>query len=220
MKCLFVIPAYNTQSSLLNVLLELRTYCDNDILVVDDGSTPDLHIGNNSSSSIFLIKNTNNKGKGYSLKKAIKYALNNSYTHIVTIDSDLQHNPSYINKFINAGDYIDIVFGQRSFKSPMPIHRILSNKITSKLLSLLIKNKVQDSQCGYRRYRLEIFNNKELFEDGYQFESEVLLKCLNGNSSIYHINIETLYPDNNKSYMNNRKDTYKFIKLILRHIFA
>lgn len=220
MKTLIVIPAYNTQNSLLDVLLGLQDKCSNDILVVDDGSDKALYVNNEVKNNVVLVANDKNRGKGYSLKKAIKYAQDNKYTHMVTIDSDMQHNPDFIGKFIKSNSEFDIVFGKRSFKSPMPFHRMLSNKITSMIISFLIKNKIEDSQCGYRKYKLSIFENIELLENGYQFESEVLLKCLNSKSLISNINIETLYPENNKSYMNNSKDTYKFVKLIIRQIFA
>ena len=100
----------------------------------------------------------------------------------------------------------------------MPFLRRLSNKITSKIISKLTNNTILDSQCGYRRYRLEDVLSESYTEKGFQFESEVLIKCLNDNTSMTQIKIETIYDKNNKSYINHVSDTLKFIKLILKSL--
>ena len=101
----------------------------------------------------------------------------------------------------------------------MPFIRRLSNTITSLLISILTKQKIKDTQCGYRLYDLDLFNELESKEDGYQFESEILLKKINIKSKIKSVQISTIYNDS-KSHINNFIDTYKFIKLILRNILC
>ena len=60
MKTLIVIPAYNTQNSLLDVLLGLQDKCSNDILVVDDGSDKTLYVSNEVKNNVVLIANDKN----------------------------------------------------------------------------------------------------------------------------------------------------------------
>ena len=83
------------------------------------------------------------------------------------------------------------------------------------IISYISHNKVLDSQCGYRRYLLLDLCSESYSEKGFQFESEVLIKLLRKNCSIEHIEISTIYTKGNSS-INNVKDTYKFIGLILR----
>ena len=217
MKPLIVIPAYNTNNSINKLIKQILVQTNVQILVIDDGSTNRIDIENKNAA--ILIRNKVNKGKGSVLKKAIKYALNNNYTHLLSLDSDLQHNPKHINSFLKFNEDVDIVFGARTFASPMPFHRVLSNKITSYIISFLVKNKIKDSQSGYRRYKLSIFNDKNLNENGFHFESELILKCITKNTKIEHVPIDTIYNDSISS-IDNFSDTIKFIKLIFRHCFA
>ena len=59
---------------------------------------------------------------------------------------------------------------------------------------------------------------EKYIEDGFQFESEVLIKCVNREVSVEQIKIETIYDKNNKSYIRHVSDTLKFIRLILRSL--
>ena len=82
-----------------------------------------------------------------------------------------------------------------------------------------LKNRIFDSQSGYRRYKTSLLSNEKFKEDGFQLESEILLKCINKNTPIEHINIPTTYNDS-KSSIKNMSDTLKFVKLIGRYCFV
>ena len=216
MKLLIVIPCYNHNELLYELLNNIRSLCPEDILCIDDGSLKNISIPNNIKDCS-LIKNKQNKGKGYSILRASEYAVSKYYTHILVMDSDLQHDPSHIKDFINYDESVDIVYGNRSFDRSMPISRRLSNCITSLLLSVITQVKIHDSQCGYRRYNLELFKQK-FSETGYQFESEILIKSLKNNYTIKDLSVNTIY-NGNHSNMNYVLDTFKFIRLIIKNIF-
>ena len=100
----------------------------------------------------------------------------------------------------------------------MPILRRFSNKTTSYIVSAIIGKKIFDSQSGYRRYKLESKAINNCVEDGFQFETEILMNELSRKDSVVeHIPISTVY-NNEKSSINNITDTYKFIKMIFRKI--
>ena len=148
----------------------------------------------------------------------MKYAYGNNYTHVITLDADLQHDPIYIKRFLDVEESVDVVIGARAFDSSMPFSRRFSNLTTSSILSFLTKKKILDSQSGYRRYKLNSDFFNYCIEDGFQFESEVLINRLREeNTALEHVSISTLYNDE-KSSINNVADTYKFIKLIIRKI--
>ena len=136
-----------------------------------------------------LIRNGTNRGKGYSIKKGFKYALDRDYTHAVTLDADLQHDPKYINDFIKIDDDVDIVIGARSFDGDMPFLRRFSNSITSFIVSKLIGKRVYDSQSGYRRYRLSSIPFDQCLENGFQFESEILINTLRQKDSTLELSL-------------------------------
>tara|TARA_B100002051_G_C16613251_1_gene574246 strand:- start:5 stop:661 length:657 start_codon:yes stop_codon:yes gene_type:complete len=217
MKPLVVIPAFNTNNEVKTLIEQILEQNKIDILIIDDGSNDKIIVDN--YSNVVLLRNKVNRGKGYTLKKSIKYASLNKYSHIISIDSDLQHDPIHISDFINKGEDNDIVFGVREFSKPMPLHRILSNKLTSLIISRIVKNNIKDSQSGYRMYNMSIFKNKNLQENGFHFESEIILKCINKNSIIQNVPIQTIYNDSLSS-IKNFSDTIKFITLITKHCFA
>jgi len=110
------------------------------------------------------------------------------------------------------------VLGYRERDSSMPIHRKFSNQVTTSIISRFSRETIFDSQCGFRRYNLNLVNSVSYKENGFQFESEVLIKCISQGSSLEQIKIETIYDKNNKSYIRHVSDTLKFIRLILRSL--
>ena len=214
MNPVIIIPAYNPPNTFNNLISSILTYSKLPIIIVDDGSDKEIQIDKNS---VIILRNRQNMGKGIALMKGMSYALKHGYTHSVTLDADSQHDPSYIPQFLDMDEGICIVLGKREFKGNMPIHRRFSNLVTSKLISKLTSQQVLDSQCGYRRYKLAEVTNESYNEDGFQFESEVLIRLLRRNYRLQHISIPTIYTDSGSS-MNNFRDTIKFMRLIFRNI--
>ena len=219
MNIIIIIPCFNDNRPVIKLISQLVEICDLNILIIDDGSDEHVDISP-FGDRVDIIRNEFNKGKGYSLRTGFEHALKNSYTHAITIDADMQHDPACINEFINADQKFDMVIGMRNFSENMPIHRRFSNNTTSMIISLICKKRIKDSQSGYRRYALESSVFSSCVEDGFQFESEILINQFkSGDTLVEHVNIPTLYNDE-KSSINNASDTYKFIKLIVRKIFA
>ena len=213
MNLLLFIPTYNDNLYFYSLINKIKNFYTGPILCIDDCSNEKI-VNKNTYKNLLILNNKSNMGKGYCIIKASKYAIENNFTHLLVIDSDLQHDPSKIHSFINKNKNIDIVYGKRNFYRNMPFIRLFSNVLTSLILSIRCKRIIYDSQCGYRRYKLEIFKNKNLTNLGYQLESEILIKCLNKSSKIDFVKIPTIY-NNNQSNINHFYDTLKFIKLIL-----
>ena len=210
-----IIPAYNEEPRIYELInLILSRYPEYDIIVVDDGS--DLPI-NFEHKNVSIIRNKNRKGKGVSILKGVDKSLSIGALFSIVIDGDMQHDHNYIQDFINESRNLDLVLGYRKLSWPMPFHRILSNKLTTSIISLISRVKIKDSQCGFRRYKNSFLKQKNFKEEGFQFESEVLLK-IDNNTKLSQIPIKTIYNDS-KSHMNIVYDTLKFIKLILRRLF-
>ena len=153
MKPIIIIPCYNDNRFVNDLVKDIIYQYNIDILIIDDGSDNVLQIDSLKESDV-VLRNEANKGKGYSLRKAFNYAVDKNYTHAITLDADLQHDPKYIQKFIDIDGNVDIVIGSRDFNSEMPILRRFSNKITSYIASKITGKTILDSQSGYRRYKL------------------------------------------------------------------
>ena len=211
MKILIVIPCYNHENYCKKLISKIENL---DILIIDDGSKNPFSLLN-CGDNVSIHRNNINKGKGSCIKFAAQFAKNISKSHILVIDADLQHDPSKIGYFIKESNF-DLVYGKRNFNSDMPILRRLSNTLTSMLISKVCRKKIYDTQCGFRLYDLNLFENLNSQENGYLFETEILLKKINKKSNINYIEIPTIYNKSN-SNINNVKDTLRFIRLLINN---
>lgn len=108
-----VVPAFNEASVLESTLSELlQTYSK--VVVVDDGSTDDTRLIALASGAIVLTHLVN-LGQGAALQTGINYALEEGASHIVTFDSDGQHDPADISRLflIMRDNDCDVVLGSR-----------------------------------------------------------------------------------------------------------
>ena len=150
MNIAILIPAYNTEKYLPSLIDRILSVYNGKIIIIDDGSISSISY---SHDSVDMLKNEKNMGKGYSLLKGMRYAFDQGFDAVITLDSDGQHDPKYITSFLN-NNRADIVIGTRKFDGNMPFHRRLSNTISSKLVSMLAGVDIPDSQSGYRMYLL------------------------------------------------------------------
>ena len=210
-----LIPSYNSNKQLDQLIKKIKDKLNNQIIVVDDGSPNPIKINYNDIS---LIQNEDNMGKGLSLQRGFQFAKQKGFRNVITMDSDLQHDPDELSLFLDVQDDVDFVLGYRERDASMPISRKFSNWITSKIISSLTKIIIKDSQCGYRRYSLSAIENFDYTETGFQFESEILIKAINEKSIVEQVKVSTIYDENNKSYIKHFSDTIKFIRLIINSI--
>ncbi len=89
-KACVIIPTYNNETTLANVIRDVSAYIT-DIIVVNDGSTDNTVDIVKNFPSVQLISYSKNVGKGWALRKAFKYAVEKGYNYAITIDSDGQH---------------------------------------------------------------------------------------------------------------------------------
>ena len=97
MSLLVVIPAFNEEKSLSNVIRDVRSQIPQaSILVVDDGSqdsTADVA----KSEGVSVVSLPFNVGVGGALRVGFLYAHRNSFSQVLQIDADGQHKASEAN---------------------------------------------------------------------------------------------------------------------------
>ena len=97
-KIIAVIPAYNEELHIKEVIKETKKYVD-EVIVVDDGSIDETF--KNSSTADFRLKHIVNMGKGLAMSTGFEAALKKGATIVVFIDADLQHDPKDIVPLLN-----------------------------------------------------------------------------------------------------------------------
>ena len=208
-----VIPFFNEKNTVHRIIQATLKHVDA-VIAIDDGSTDDSAVNISLLKNITLLKNNTNRGKGFSLRKGLNYAVENGFDELVTLDADLQHNPDEIPLLVSKLNEYHIVIGNRlNNLKGMPLQRKISNNITSKLLSIKTGQKILDSQCGFRAYRSEVIRNVKTNTDGYEAESEIVIKASLLGYQIGFTDITTIYGDE-ISKMTPVKSTIGFIKLL------
>lgn len=221
MKTAVIIPAYNSENTLASVIQDVRKELPNGtIIVIDDGSS-DKTFDVAQACGALVLSHCQNLGKGAALKTGFAKALLLGVDFILTLDSDGQHRPYHIQDFfsVQENENADLIIGNRMHTlKNMPPHRILSNRTTSKLISLRINNEVPDSQCGYRLIRAELLREIELITSHFELESEIILKAGLADYRIASVAIDTVYATGS-SAIHHVKDTFRFVILFFRSFF-
>lgn len=212
-KVAVVIPFFNEQQTLPEIIHKTLQYSDI-IIAVNDGSTDDFLKLIKINERIVLISNKKNEGKGFSISRGMKKSIELNSDITITIDSDLQHSPEYIPSLIEVLNRCDIAVGNRlgNLKS-MPLHRILSNLLTSFLLCIKLKQLIKDSQCGFRAYKTSILHDILPSSKGYEAETEILINAKRKNYKIGSVEIPTIY-GNHKSKMKSFKTIRGFLRVL------
>lgn len=211
-----IVPIYNGAGSLKDFFNRIHNKWLGQLVFVDDGSTDDTS-EKLKSYKIESFKHVENRGKGAAIQTAMACIVKNKGEHVVIIDIDLQHPPELIDYFSDISEET-ILLGYRNNRRNMPLTRQLSNFITSLLISIRTCAVIKDSQCGYRSFQTKIFNKIQFAEQGFQFESEFLIKAVLAGWKVQHVPIPTIY-GNESSAMRNVKDTIKFINMWLKSYF-
>lgn len=219
MKTCVIIPTYNESKTIAGLIRQIRNL-GLDTVVIDDGST-DTTPDQASESGAVVLKNRINLGKGASLVSGFHYVLSKDYDAVIIMDGDGQHLPEDIPSFLAQAAFPEknIIIGNRMNQTKnMPLVRILTNKFMSWLISLIAKQKIPDTQCGFRLVKRQILEKLNLKTSKYEIESEMLIKSSRLGFKIDSVAIKTIYKGE-KSQINPISDTLRFFKYIIRELW-
>lgn len=149
-----VVPAYNEAPAIGYVLQELRTACDN-LIVVDDGSTDDTHLAAQQHAT-YVLRHPINCGQGAALQTGIDFALLHGADYIVTFDADGQHRVEDIAPLLSpilTGEY-DIALGSRFLGTSvnMPPVRRMMLRLAVIFTRLVNRVNLTDAHNGLRAF--------------------------------------------------------------------
>jgi len=161
-----VVPAFNEEKNLANVLKEIEKHCiDCDIIVVNDGSTDGtMKIAKEiaeENEKITLLSHPFNIGGGAAVQTGVKLAYLEGYDYVVQVDADGQHDPSEVRKLLMPlyNDEADLIIGSRFLENvnyKTSYTRLLGIKFYSKIASILIKQRITDINSGFKAMNKKI----------------------------------------------------------------
>jgi len=218
MKISIIIPAYNEEQSIKDVIFELDNFLkenniETEIIVVNDGSTDQTKNILENIKDIKLINHPYNKGYGASLKTGVKNA---QYNWILFYDSDGQHNPEYIKELIKYSNDYDMIVGNREgYKGPFI--RQPGKKLLSWTANYLVQKKIPDLNSGFRLVKKDLFSKfSHIFPNGFSLTTTITLAFFKEGFNVKYVSIK-INKRNGKSHV-KVNDGFKTIMLIFRTI--
>ena len=224
-----ITPIYNEKKTLEINVLRIRDALSeypHEIIIVDDNS-PDGsgEIADNLAEQFTDIK---------VLHRPTKLGLGTAYKDgfhltkgdlLVSIDSDLSHDPDYLPELITKSSDYDIVIGSRLIPGGKIVGRGITRDFLSYFTNLvirkLLKKRIFDWTSGYRVYRRATWEAvmPQVHCDKWDFQFESLYKALKMNRSVAEIPI-TFYEraDGNSKFSTG--DALGFIDSFVRIIFG
>ncbi|MDB5228963.1 MAG: hypothetical protein JWN78_3156 [Bacteroidota bacterium] len=177
-KICVIIPTYNNEQTLKNVIDSVLEYTSN-VLVVNDGSTDSTTQILSNYKSIKISGYEKNRGKGFALRYGFKEAVKLGYNYAITIDSDGQHFakdlPLFINKLEETGRCL--IIGARNMdQASVPGKSNFGNKFSNFWYWAETGIKMPDTQSGYRLYPISIMNEMIFFTRRFEFEIESIVR--------------------------------------------
>jgi UDP-N-acetylglucosamine---dolichyl-phosphate N-acetylglucosaminyltransferase len=194
---LALIPAYQEGPRIAAVVE--RTCAFLPVVVVDDGSTDDT-ASRACAAGALVLRQIPNAGKGAALRAGFRHALSTGATAVVTLDADGQHDPAEIPRFLAAFEaggsetgVPELIIGRRNFRTMPPVRR-LSNTIGGVVFSAAIGQRIADNQSGYRLIGRRLMTALiDSTESGFEFEVEMIARCIALDLPIAEVPIRTIY---------------------------
>lgn len=196
LKCCVIIPTYNNEQTLANVISDVKNYTSN-IIVVNDGSTDSTASILEGINDIETVSYLANRGKGYAIRQGIKKALSLGYSLAITLDSDGQHYakdlPIFLDEIEQNGEAL--LIGSRFMEGKdQPKSSGFANKFSNFWFRVETGIKLADTQSGFRLYPIKALEKKRWFCNKYEFEIEVIVRAAWAGIDVKCVPIDVFYP--------------------------
>jgi dolichol-phosphate mannosyltransferase len=217
-----IIPTYNEKDNILILLPRLlQKNCVAQIIIVDDGSKDGtIEVINDymrKDSRVLLIERGFKQGIGSAYKEGIKKA---TCDFIITMDADLSHDPSDIERFLKEIEDADVVIGSRHVNGAQIIgwnvYRYLTHYIANLLAKILLNINCSDVTSGYRAYKRNIIKSviKIVKSEKFNFQLETIFYINKLNFKIKEVPIKFINRRKGKSKF-NINEAIDFLKLLI-----
>ena len=196
-----------------------------EVLVVDDGSsdkTVEIAMNAGADKVVSLGKNM---GVASAFMTGVRNAISMKADLVVTLDADGQFPPKQVSEIIIPilNNQYDMVSGARFTKDipkDYPKTKLIGNKLFSKMVSMVVGQKFQDTQTGFRAYNRSALLNISIISE-YNFAQEVVIDLTFKKFRLGEIPVKVLFDKNRKSRIVRNIFSYssKALSTIIRSIF-
>jgi len=170
-----VIPVLNEEGSLPELIRQLKAvlsdYADQwELIFIDDGSSDgSLHLlaeVARENDHIQVVRFHRNYGKSAALNEGFKRA---QYDYVVTMDADLQDDPSEIPNLVNKlEEGFDLVSGWKINRQD-PWTKTIPSKIWNTTVRWITGVKIHDFNCGLKLYRSAVVKSLDIYGGRHRY---------------------------------------------------
>ncbi len=194
--CCIIIPTYNNDHALEDVIQGVLQYTG-DVIVVNDGSTDKTPSILERFPGIQKINIPVNTGKGWALRQGFRHAIDQGYRYAITIDSDGQHFPEDLPLFLEMAEKHpdSMVLGARDMnRDEVPGTSSFGHKFSIFWFKVETGIKVLDVQTGFRLYPLDkIKNIRWILSKKYEYEVEILVRLAWHGVNVLSVPVKVYY---------------------------
>ncbi|WP_019867173.1 glycosyltransferase family 2 protein [Methylovulum miyakonense] len=230
MKPCIIIPVYNHEHAIAQVIANIKGYgipC----LLVNDGSSAACSAvleacARQEAGWLTLINRAENGGKGAAVIDGFNAALELGYTHALQIDADGQHNTDDIPRFLDIGKLHPkaMILGQPVFDASVPKNRLYGRRVTNVWIAINTwSSAIADGMCGFRLYPLaavdQLISTTQIGR-GMDFDIDIVVRLYWQGVEAINMPTAVRYPLDGVSHFRLWQDNVKISKIHARLFFA
>ena len=213
-----LIPVYNEEKQIKNVISELSKVFKN-IVAVNDGSSDDSQ-EILESLNVTVLKHSINLGQGAAVSTGFKYIQNlKNAEAVITFDADGQHSIEDAQAFAKEILLCDeeIIFGSRFIKNKenIPFIKKIALSIVVIFTNKLSRINLSDAHNGLKAIKKDSLKKIDITIDGFGFESEIIHQASKKEISYKEMPTNTIYT----SYSKNKGQKLANGLIILEDLF-
>jgi len=244
MKLSIIMPVYNEQATLEEIITRVRTvdltldraganpllqgpiHLEREIVIVDDGSTDGTHAILNrwraeNATDLRIIYHEKNGGKGAALRTGFQHSTGDV---LVIQDADLEYDPRDYVKLLEPllEGRSAVIYGSRFMGGPraaMSLSHTLGNKFLTILTNLLFGTTLSDMETCYKCFRRDVIADMPLRSRRFEIEPELTAKILKRGYTIFEVPISY----NGRAFHEGKKiswhDGFTAVRTLLKYRF-
>lgn len=218
---LIVIPAYNEEENIENVVTYIRdNYAQYDYVVVNDGSK-DRTAEICRRKGYELLDLPTNLGLAGAFQAGLKYAYTKGYSYAIQFDADGQHRPEFIQAMLDRiKEGYDIVIGSRflNYRKSKSL-RMVGSKILTVAIKMTTGIRVSDPTSGMRMFSRSMI--EEFAQNlNYGPEPDTVSYLLKNGAKISEVQVKMEERQFGESYLNLTGSAKYMLKMLISILFV
>ena len=196
---LVIIPTYNEVDNITDFVNEISKF-NVSVLFVDDNS-PDgtgelINKISESNPQIKLLNRPSKQGLGSAYRDGFGWGIDRGYKFFIEMDADFSHSFDDLKKILLISSDFDLIIGSRYVSGGGSLGWDFKRKLLSSSANsasrIFLRSQVKDMTSGFRCYSKKSLNEIKYHQtqsDGYAFQIEMTLRCVEKKLSIKEVPI-------------------------------